>query len=445
MKFKFIDLFAGLGGFHLAMESLGGECVFASELKEDLRRLYTMNYPGARIEGDITKIDPQSIPDHDVLCAGFPCQPFSVAGKRQGFNDIKGRGNLFDYICGIVEAKRPRFIMLENVAHLKGHDNGNTWLVIKGKLEALNYCVQDEIFSPHQFGIPQHRKRIYIVCEDLDRGHLEHFHFPTPSKDVPCSINSIIDWDAKNVTKIPPERRRLINTWDEFIMHFINRGLPVPRNIWAHEFGATYDLDPAPQFQTLEQLQGKRGAFGQPVTGSTKEECLACLPKYAREYAGKNIAGLHREYIEASRKTYAENKEWLDAWKPKLYEFQYSRQKFEWRCSGGNVKSPEELIVQIRQSGVRYKMPNYSVALTLNISQTPIFPWVPLPKDELEPGEPDKGRYMTLLEAQRIQGMQSLNLAPLTPATRRWEALGNAVNVDVVRNIAQSLVKPLMD
>ena len=142
-QYTFIDLFAGLGGFHIAMQELGCKCVFASELKDDLRKLYEENYPGTRIEGDITKIAPSDIPPHDILCAGFPCQPFSQAGKQQGFNDDKQRGNLFDYICAIVQYHRPKYIFLENVSNLKGHDHGNTWAVIHQRLEGLEYDVPE--------------------------------------------------------------------------------------------------------------------------------------------------------------------------------------------------------------------------------------------------------------------------------------------------------------
>lgn len=102
---EFIDLFAGLGGFHIALSQLGCKCVFASELRKDLQDLYKLNFPDTpRVEGDITKVDLASIPHHDILCAGFPCQPFSQAGKRQGFQD-KGRGNMFEYICGVIEER----------------------------------------------------------------------------------------------------------------------------------------------------------------------------------------------------------------------------------------------------------------------------------------------------------------------------------------------------
>ena len=152
-QYTFIDLFAGLGGFHIALQELGCKCVFASELKDDLRKLYEENYPGTHIEGDITKIDISIIPSHDILCAGFPCQPFSQAGKQQGFNDEKQRGNLFDYICAIIQYHRPKYIFLENVSNLKGHDHGNTWAEINRRLDDLDYEVPvPAILSPHQFG-----------------------------------------------------------------------------------------------------------------------------------------------------------------------------------------------------------------------------------------------------------------------------------------------------
>lgn len=136
----FIDLFAGLGGFHIALTQLGLKCVFASELREDLRRVYRINFPDTRIEGDITKVEACDIPAHDILCAGFPCQPFSQAGKRLGFNDEE-RGNLFYDIARIINYHKPKYVLLENVSNLKGHDGGNTWKVIKEKLEDLNYEV----------------------------------------------------------------------------------------------------------------------------------------------------------------------------------------------------------------------------------------------------------------------------------------------------------------
>ena len=151
-KIKFIDLFCGIGGFHQAMKSLGGECVFASDIDDDCRKTYKANY-GIVPAGDITKIHAADIPAHDVLCAGFPCQAFSKAGNRLGFDDPT-KGTLFFDICRILEYHRPQYALLENVRNLASHDHGKTWRVIHSKLEELGYNLLPEpvIFSPHYIG-----------------------------------------------------------------------------------------------------------------------------------------------------------------------------------------------------------------------------------------------------------------------------------------------------
>ena len=158
------------------MQKLGGKCLFASELKEDLRILYKENF-GIECFGDINEVNIETeLPrKFDMLCAGFPCQPFSKAGKQQGFNDEKDRGNLFWKIMEILKARTPEYILLENVQNLQTHDNCNTWNVIRTNLETL-YDVKCDIISPHNFGIPQHRKRIYIVGRLWDKGGLRNFH-----------------------------------------------------------------------------------------------------------------------------------------------------------------------------------------------------------------------------------------------------------------------------
>jgi DNA (cytosine-5)-methyltransferase 1 len=441
-RFRFIDLFAGVGGFHLALSRQGGECVFASELKETLRRLYQINFPDVPIQGDITKIDVDSIPPHDVLCAGFPCQPFSQAGKKQGFSDAKGRGNLFDYICKIVEVHRPRFLFLENVAHLKGHDGGNTWRVIRQKLEALNYYVPDPpLLSPHQFGLPQHRRRIYIICENREYGCLEHFSYPVPPDKIDSDINTIIDKNAKNVRPIQQEKRYILDVWQDFITQVVSHGQDIPNyTLWSQEFGADYDLSPAPAFQTVEQLRGKHGELGRVIEGDTLEECLLCLPKYARQRKVQEFIPWHASTIKKSRDFYLTNKLWIDEWKTKLEPISYSRRWLEWRCGLNATPTVEDKIVQFRESGVRFKLPNHAPALTLDITQSIIFPWVELPKDEVQPGQPSRGRYITLKEAMRLQGMEELKWGDGEWKLGRqaiFEALGNAVNVDMVEMITR--------
>ena len=160
-KFKFVDLFAGLGGFHLAAEHFGGECVFASEIDSGLQEIYKKNF-NIEIHGDIRRVQPEEVPQHDLLCAGFPCQPFSKAGDQMGWNDAV-RGTVFWNIIEILRLRRPKLVMLENVAHFVRHDEGNTYQKVKKALESLGYKVDYHQFSPHQFGVPQIRERIYMV------------------------------------------------------------------------------------------------------------------------------------------------------------------------------------------------------------------------------------------------------------------------------------------
>ncbi len=444
MPYRFIDLFAGLGGFHKALSSLGHECVFASELKEDLRELYTQNFPNTPIYGDITKIDPHAIPPHQVLCAGFPCQPFSQAGKREGFNDAKQRGNLFDYICAIVDVHRPKYLFLENVQNLKNHDNGNTWKVIQEKLRALEYTVTAEILSPHQFGLCQHRKRIFIVAVANEQGNLAHFQFPVPAKDATkyCNINKAINPNDTNVIKLKAETRHQLAVWQEFIDLTVAHGENIPSfPIWAMEFGATYEYrETAPAFQSLEDLKGKFGKIGQLVNGETVEECLKQLPNYAQTDTARVFPTWKIRYIEQNRDFYSRNKEWLGPWIEQIRDFENSHLKLEWNCGVSASPTLEDKIIQFRASGIRVKLPNFAPALNLVGTQMPIFPWVELPSEILEDGEERRGRYMTIREAALIQGFQSDFSFGQLSVSRTAEALGNAINVTLVKRIAKNLL-----
>jgi len=197
-KFKFIDLFAGIGGFRLALQNLGGKCVFTSEWDKYSKLTYKANF-GELPFGDITKLLTKSyIPDgFDVLCAGFPCQAFSIAGKRGGFEDT--RGTLFFDVAEIIKSKKPKAIFLENVKGLRSHDKGKTLATILNVLrEDLGYYVPEpQIINAKKYGVPQNRERIFIVGFRKDLG-INDFEYPKPVKEKP-TINDILQDDEVSV------------------------------------------------------------------------------------------------------------------------------------------------------------------------------------------------------------------------------------------------------
>lgn len=176
MEITFVDLFCGIGGFRLALESLGAKCVFSCDKDRQARKTYQANF-GEEPEGDITTIAADSIHDFNILCGGFPCQPFSIAGKQRGFKDT--RGTLFFEIARIVRAKQPEVVFLENVPNLARHDNGNTLRVILDTLDGLGYDVHYQVLNAAHYGVPQIRKRIYFVCFRKDLR--VNFSFPEPT------------------------------------------------------------------------------------------------------------------------------------------------------------------------------------------------------------------------------------------------------------------------
>lgn len=174
--YKYIDLFAGIGGFHLAMKSFNSECVFASEWDSSAANVYENNF-AIKPYGDITKIKENEIPNHDILCGGFPCQAFSISGKQRGFEDI--RGTLFFDIARIVKYHKPKILFLENVKNLAKHDRGQTLKVIVKTLSELGYDVNHKVLNASDFGLPQNRERIFLVCFRKDL-QVSNFKFPTP-------------------------------------------------------------------------------------------------------------------------------------------------------------------------------------------------------------------------------------------------------------------------
>ena len=201
-SFTFIDLFAGIGGMRLAFESAGGRCVYSNEWNKYSQQTYFANF-GEQPEGDITKVDENSIPDHDVLVAGFPCQPFSIAGvskknslgRETGFQD-KTQGTLFFDVCRILKAKRPKAFLLENVKNLKSHDKGRTFKIIMESLNELKYDVYTAILDGQNY-VPQHRERILIVGFDKERyGESLPFSFDINPKNPKPLMKDILEKSA---------------------------------------------------------------------------------------------------------------------------------------------------------------------------------------------------------------------------------------------------------
>ncbi len=416
---RFIDLFAGLGGFHVALKGLGHECVFASEINGELADVYERNFC-IRPVGDIREVDPADIPPHDVLCAGFPCQPFSKAGGQRGLQCPQW-GDLIDYVVRILEYHKPTFFIIENVPNLVRHDNGKTWVAIKEKLFDCTYDVDDRMYSPHQFGIPQIRKRAFIVGK---RKSLEGFSWPDPHFDGETSIRSVLDSSPSDARRLPRPFEEYLGVWQEFIGKFpADEELPT-FPVWGMEFGATYPFEEeTPYSLGFMGLDRMHGRFGVPLDGLDAGATQDALPRYARAETMK-FPSWKIDYIRKNRDLYARHRNWIDPWLPNLQSFAPSFQKLEWNCRGGE-RDIWKYVIQFRASGVRVKRPTTAPSLVAITSQVPVIAW--------------ERRYMTARECSRLQSMDSLQHMPSSKAAR-FKALGNAVNVEVVQSIAQNLL-----
>ena len=387
-KFKFIDLFAGIGGFHLALESLGGECVLASEIDKFCQSTYKENFPNTNLQGDIYEINKNSsnIPDHDVLCAGFPCQPFSKGGHRLGFEDT--RGTLFYEIAKIIEDKRPEYLMLENVPNLVGHDNGNTWNTISTVLSDLGYIFTKLPikFSPHLIGIPQFRERVFVLAKNNRNFNHQNICFverPTPPLPK-CSIYDILENEEDIIDidkyKLKDGEIERVNMWNDLIQRIND---PIPGfPIWADQFKETYDI--------------------------------GNLPKWKKNFLIKN------------RQFYLNNKKHIDKWFKKynnLKDLAQTHTKFEWQA-GDSEKNIWNLIFHFRPSGLRVKRPNYVPALVAMTHTSIIGKFK---------------RKITPREAARLQSFpDSYKLH--TDDRQAYKQFGNSVNVEIVKYLASELL-----
>lgn len=381
---KFIDLFAGIGGFHLAMNSLKeieSECVFASEIDTDASRVYEENFQMS-VAGDITKIPESEIPNHDILFAGFPCQSFSKAGNQKGLDDT--RGTLFFDIARILKSANPKMFVLENVRNLVSHDSGNTWQVIKKTLIGLGYRISEVpiILSPHYFGIPQSRERVFIVgIYDPKKSRQPiSIQFPPFFKKRENSIFDILDSETKD--DISESDSKILNIWNEFYQGINLKTIGFP--IWLDYLNnETYDFND--EFPIWK-----------------------------------------KKIIERNRKLYIENKVFIDNWKEKhnnLIDYIPSKRKFEWQA-GDDINSIWEGVIQFRPSGIRVKRPDVFPALVAMV-HTPII------------GK--YKRYLTIREAGRLQSFPD-DFIHHEDDKIALKQLGNAVNVVVTKTVIKQLL-----
>jgi DNA (cytosine-5)-methyltransferase 1 len=417
---RFIDLFAGLGGFHQALASLGHHCVFACEIDSNLANLYEENF-GIAPHRDI-RICGHEVPAHDILCAGFPCQPFSKAGDQLGFNCPQW-GDLFDEVVKILKRHEPRFLVIENVPNILRHNNGRTWKTIRRKLETLGYKIQSSELSPHLFGIPQIRNRAIIIG---DRDGLQDFQWPsTDGRAKNLDIRSVLDKEPSDARPLTPAATRYLEAWQRLLSALPSKCQLPSFPIWAQEFGATYPLDgPPPRRLSAKDLSNYRGTFGRPLRQHTKGEMLENLPPYATN-TNTRFPEWKVDFILANRRFYKDNKAVIDKWLPQIMDFAPSFQKLEWNWKDG----PRDIwstVVQFRASGIRAKRPESAPSLVaLTTSQVPVIT--------------SERRYMTLRECARLQSMGDLTHMPRTE-TAGFRALGNAVNVRVISLVCEKLL-----
>lgn len=410
MTFRFIDLFAGIGGFHGALTSLGGECVWASEFDEKAADVYELNW-GMRPDGDIVPLtDPvvsERIPEHDILCGGFPCQPFSKSGKQQGFKDST-RGTLFFNICQILEARKPAIVFLENVRNLAGPRQRDTWNTIISELRNLGYLVSSTptVFSPHLLpkslgGAPQVRERVFIVgiyVGSEKANSVLNVGPVVPNQPVNefdpqnWNINSFLlpDSKIKNIERyeLSESEIRWIDAWEDFVKSIrkANGGKKLPGfPLWADSFKARLP------------------------NGYQK------LPKWKIDFLIKN------------RDFYLEHKDVIDSWKKRwneLEDFPPSRRKLEWQAQ--ESKSLWECIMHFRPSGIRAKRATYVPALVA-ITQTSIIG--------------SRRRRLTPHEAKLLQGLPSDFKFGLQPDSASFKQLGNGVSVGAASYVLREAIR----
>ena len=433
---KFVDLFAGLGGFHVALKGLGHECVFASEIDEELREVYIRNFPEMkrRVYGDIRDFK-KKVPKHDILCAGFPCQPFSKSGAQAGRKD-KTRGTLFHEILEILESRRPRYVLLENVGNFERHDKGRTWRIVKTSLKELGYTVRGTehvasgghgLVSPHHLGCPHTRERFFVVASlvalDKDPFPPRKWEMETSLRDIQQN-NSDLSRIDRAETQIPDHYIKCINHWNKLLSRIPSKVDLPSFPIWGDEIKAIYPYESGtPHSHTAVELRKILHANGSDVY--KKRELMALLPSYARERE-RRFPSWKVAFIHQNRKWFREIAPYIrEPWLAMLKEFPSSLRKLEWNCQG-EERNLWKYVLQFRPSGLRVKRYSASPALVaMTTSQIPI----------LGP----KRRFITRTEGLRLLGFKDSHRLPESHENA-FRALGNAVHVDVVQAIARQML-----
>jgi len=425
---KFIDLFCGIGGFHSALSQLGHECVFACDIDKDAATMYELNF-GIPAHEDIR--DCVNLPEFDILCAGFPCQPFSKSGSQEGFND-ETRGTLFHEIMRIISISQPKILFLENVPNLKTHDDGNTYKVIKESIENSGYKLWSAILSPHKFGTPQIRKRLFMVAIRSDFSRQIDFEFPRETNEL-TDVRSILD----NVKEIPKkyflsqEIISIFDTWNEFIKNIPKTLKPVSP-LWTQDFGMSYPLEDIHPISDSHMVSNKKlinilvedgiiplknrldivNQFP-PYISSSKIE----IPNWKKTFILKN-----REFWKITSSEIGQD------WLSKVRKYNHTFQKFEWQVGDGE-RDIWKHVIQTRPSGIRVKKSNYIPALVA-MAQIPIIGW--------------QKRKMTPKECARVQnfdvdGFKGKQYQLSASDSVSYKQLGNSVDVKITALIMKKI------
>jgi len=433
---RFVDLFAGLGGFHEALASLGHECVFACESDSELRKLYRLNYPDVRsVQGDI-RDSKDAVPEHEILCAGFPCQPFSKSGTQIGLKD-KTHGTLFHEIVDILARHHPPFVILENVGNFALHDGGRTWSIVQDSLSELGYQVRATehvrsdghgLVSPHHLGYPHTRERFFVVASS---NALPEDPFPRRHRRRTTTLAGLVQTreelsaQDKLEVRLSKDQIACIDHWNRLIQNIPDEQ-PLPSfPIWGDEIYARYPFkDRTPFTCSTDELLAMLRLNGKNRK-HTKQELLSLLPSYARSEVAR-FPGWKQAYLRQNRRWFRKIQPYFpEGWVRTLRGFVPSFRKLEWNCQG-ETRDLWQCVLQFRPSGLRAKRYVACPALVaMTTTQIPVL-------------GPER-RFLTRMEGRRLQGFPDGHFLPKSRA-RAFRALGNAVHVGVARAVAGGLL-----